>query len=1078
MDLPFDFHRTPGTVTRFAGHAFDLPAPASSDAAVAAAFGVLLSRYNGQPSVVLNASRIAGGAAPWNRPLPLSTPAEASGRSVLAQAQKLLGGAIEAGFSFTTPQTGGAAVTFVDSWPSETALSALAEGRPEDLHLVVAPAGDGARAAFLYNAGLFKPTSIERTAGHLKELLTALAASPDAPLSRFRLLAPEERAWIEAVCTGLPRAALPEYVHRAFERQAAAAPRATAVRYGERSLSYEELNALANALAARLMAQGIAAESRVVVCLEPSFDAVIALLAVLKAGGVYVPLDPTHPAARLRALLEDVAPRVIVTRSSLLEKVGVEGTPALLLGGEDEPAPDLASPNPSLHVQPDQTAYVYFTSGTTGTPKGAAASQANLASYVAAARERYEIGPADVMPAIARFSFSISMFELMAPLTSGGTLLVLDRDHIVDLERMSRTLQEVTIFHAGPSLLKSVVAHIKRRYADFSAFSRVRHASSGGDMVAPELLEALKEIFSRAEVFVIYGCSEISCMGCTYPVPRDRVVERTYVGRPFDGVAVRVLDAALNLLPVGVVGEICFAGDGVVKGYLNRPDLTAQRFIELEGRRFYRTGDMGRLSEDGWLEILGRSDYQIKLRGMRVELGEIEHYLRRAAGVRDGVVTTKPVGGDEKALVAYFVMDRDRPLDPSVSPIEALQRHLATHLPEYMVPGTYIELESLPLNHNMKVDRSALPAPEPARARAGAAVRAPRTDTEKRLAGLWIKLLGIDRVGLDDHFFDLGGHSLLGLQLMLEVERELGAALKGMEVLRESLEGQAALCDRRLGKRPAADAPAPVAAPHEPFEAFYFGQGGSLYGVLSASGAARASDAVLICPPAGQDQLRVHFVLQRLAARLAAQGVPALRFDYYGCGDSAGESLDADCGRWRSDIGEAYRELKKRTGASRITAIGVRLGAALLAGAADGLDLASLVLWDPVCDGAAFYDETARTHDSFVRGWRWLLRRPPPCAPGAVELLGLACSERTASEIKELRLEPALAGGRVPLKWLAASPAGDQRARFEALARGRDGSRLEVLDFDPGWNDVSRQTALLPDVGVSKALARLATERA
>ncbi len=407
-----------------------------------------------------------------------------------------------------------------------------------------------------------------------------------------------------------------------------------------------------------MTAQGIGAESRVVVCLEPSIDVAIVLLAVLKAGAVYVPLDPTYPAARIRASLEDIRPRLLVTRAYLDEKLQIDGVARLALDDLENLAKGLSDENPGLAVQPDQTAYIYYTSGTTGKPKGAAASQANLASYIRAARERYLIGASDVMPAIARFSFSISMLELMSPLAAGGTLVILERDHILDLDRMSRTLEDVTIFHAGPSLLKNLITYVKRHYRGFDAFSRVRHASSGGDMVSPEVLEGLKQIFFNAEVFVIYGCSEISCMGCTYPVARDRPVERTYVGRPFDSVAVRVLDSALNLLPVGVVGEIHFAGDGIVKGYLNRPELTAEKFIELDGRRYYRTGDMGRLSEDGWLEILGRSDFQVKLRGMRVELGEVEQHLRRAPGVRDGVVTARSLAGGEKALVAYMVLDR------------------------------------------------------------------------------------------------------------------------------------------------------------------------------------------------------------------------------------------------------------------------------------------------------------------------------------------------------------------------------------------------------------------------------------
>ncbi|MFI5360990.1 MAG: amino acid adenylation domain-containing protein [Elusimicrobiota bacterium] len=1110
LQLPFDRHRTPTTPTELAGHAFPLIVPADSsavDARLAAAFGVLLFRYNAQTSIPLDVSRVSAAGEPrWMRRFDLSIAAGASCASVLDQAGDFLrrmdAGTGDLAAHDRRPEGARAAITFVDSKAGREfrdgadALRFIAastlESRDADLHLVVANSGGSVSAAFLYNSHLFKPSSIERFAGHLRGLSSRIAVDPAAPVAALPLLTREERLWIESVCSGAPRASPAEFVHRSFERQAAAAPEATAVRFRDQSLTYRRLNSRANALARRLAANGIGPESRVVVCFEPSFDAVIALLAVLKAGGVYVPLDPGYPAARIRASLEDIQPRLIITRASLGDKVSADGVPSLAADDLDGLLDGFSGENLELSARPEQTAYIYYTSGTTGKPKGAAASQANLASYIGAARERYGIDKSDVMPAIARFSFSISMFELMSPLAAGGTLVILDRDHILDLDRMSRTLSEVTFFHAGPSLLKNLIRHIRRRSTDFAEYARVRHASSGGDMVSPEVLEGLQQIFSNAEVFVIYGCSEISCMGCTYPAGRGETIERTFVGRPFDGMSVRVLDAAMNLVPVGVVGEIHFAGDGVVKGYLNRPELTAEKFVDLDGRRFYRTGDMGRLSEDGWLEILGRSDFQVKLRGMRIELGEVEHHLRRAAGVRDGVVTTRQLGGDEKSLVAYVVLDPGGGGEGRrESPIASIRRYMAEHLPDYMLPAAFVELETLPLNHNMKVDRRALPHPEASQPRAASEprFREPRTDTENRLASLWKKLLGLDRVGLDDHFFDLGGHSVLGITLILDVESAVGVVLTGMEVLRESLEEQAAICDRRLGKpaaaaaKPAADA---AAGSSDDFEAFHFGEARSLYGVLSGAAAAERRrdargageiDAVLVCSPIGQEHSRTHFILRRLAQRLAAQGVPTLRFDYFGCGDSLGESVEATCGRWRRDIVQAHEELRRRVGAERIAAVGVRVGAALLADVADDLDIARLVLWDPVCDGSRYCAETAETHELFLGRWRRLFR-PPPCVEGAAELLGLACSETTLGELKALVFAPNLSGRSRPVRWLATSDVERQARQFRNAFRERDGSRLETMNFDPDWNGISRIGDLLPDVGISGRLAAMATEPA
>jgi amino acid adenylation domain-containing protein len=1090
LQLPFDFYRTPTTKSRPEKHSFTLtiPAAAEPDALLAAAFGVLLFRYNSQPSIALDASRVeSSGAVRRRPPLELALGNDATGRSVLEQAGALLR-RIDAPPPDRDPQTpanGGAAITLLAPGLARglrDGLEAMGAGR--DLELVAPDAAGRIDAAFVYDSSVFKRSSVERFAGHLQTLLAHMAAEPDAPVSTLRLLPPEERRWIESVCDGSARPSSAELVHRSFERRAALAPEATAVRYRDLRLTYGELNSRANRLARRLAADGLGAEARVAAFLEPSLDVAVVLLAILKAGAVYVPLDPSYPAARIRDSLEEIEPRLVVTRAQLREMLPEGGVPVLLLDDLDRPTAGLPDSNLDLAVRADQTAYVYYTSGTTGKPKGAAASQANLASYIHVARERYGIGASDVMPAIARFTFSISMFELMSPLAAGGTLIVLDREHILDLTRLAKTLEETTIFHMGPSLLKRLLAHIARHYPDVAAFARVRHASSGGDMVSPETLEGLKRTFANAEVFVIYGCSEISCMGTTYPVSRERPVERTCVGRPFENMAVRVLDSAFNLLPAGVAGEIFFAGDGLVKGYLNRPDLTAERFFQLDGRRFYRTGDMGRLSDDGWLEILGRSDFQVKLRGMRVELGEVEHNLRRAPGVRDGVVAAKTIAGDEKSLVAYVVLDRAAFAAGRGEPaIAAVRRYMAENLPDYMVPATYVELDNLPLSPNMKVDRRALPDPDELsrRAAAGAELREPATETEKRLAGLWKKHLRLDRIGRDDHFFDLGGHSVLGLTLILDVERELGVALTGLEVLRESLAGQAAICDRRLGvsadssAAPARTSPARAAA-GDAFESFFFGDGQALHGVLSGT---RGSEAVLICPSVGQEHVRAHFVLQRLAKKLASRGVPSLRFDYYGCGDSLGESAAATCGRWRRDIREAHQELRRRTGAGRIIAVGVRLGATLLAmAAADGLDLAGLVLWDPVSNGSSYLAELSETHERFLPGWRRLLRRPPARADGASELIGLVLSAANRRELEALLLEPSLARPRRPVKWLATSRVEAQERFFRTAAGGLTDWRLETLGFDPGWSDTERLGVLIPDVGVSTALAGLAAEAA
>ena len=837
-------------------------------------------------------------------------------------------------------------------------------------------------------------------------------------------------------------------VHELFELQASAAPAATAVRFRSEQLSYGELNARANQLAHYLVAQGIGREDKVVVCVEPGFEIVVALLAILKLGAVYVPLDPSYPSSRIQVMLDDTGPALLLTHSELARKLALSGWRTLELDAAQTELLALSTENPSAPIEAEQTAYIYYTSGTTGVPKGVVATQANLASYIGVAQRRYGFTSTDVGPALARFSFSISMFELLSPLVAGGTLLILERAHVLDLARLSETLREVTFFHAGPSLLRSLLPYISQHHEP-AAFALVRHASSGGDMVPVEILNGLRDVFQNAEIFVIYGCSEISCMGTTYAVPRSVAVARSYVGKPFEGTTLKVVDEQLSDVPPGVVGEVLFAGPGIVKGYLNRPELTSTRFLELEGLRFYRTGDRGRVNEDGLLELLGRSDFQVKLGGIRVELGEIEHHLRQAPAVANGIVAAKDLRGDEKTLVAYVVIGADAPGD-SASRAAAIRRHLAQQLPEYMVPATYVEIPALPLNHNMKIDRKALPDP-PAEALRGddaPAWRAPETATEQCLASLWSEVLGVSRVGPDDNFFELGGSSLLALRLILEVDRKLGVTLTGLEVLRESLQLQAQLCERRLGQASGPARARPVRDSADVVELFHFGLEQSLFGALHGARATTADRAALICAPVGHEYLRAHFILQRLARRLAAAGTPVLRFDYYGCRDSLGDGSEASCARWQRDIADAYQALKQRTNARRVTAIGVRLGATLLSNAANGFDLARAVLWDPIREGAEHRAELAAAQRRYLRGGplfslpaRLGLGRPR----GQHELLGATYSELALRELGALRLR---SFGAWPCP-------------------------VETMTTDCAWLDLAKLEDMLPDLGISQALLEL-----
>jgi amino acid adenylation domain-containing protein len=554
-----------------------------------------------------------------------------------------------------------------------------------------------------------------------------------------------------------------------FERCAARTPHAVAVRFGQAQLSYAELNARASQLASYLCERGVERERAVCVCLKPALEVAIAILAIFKAEGVYVPLDPSYPRALLGGILEEVEPVCVLTDSQCAGADLPEGL-ALFRFDQDWTLTEQASATPARSESLLLTSHIFYTSGTTGRPKGVVATRENLAQYLRAARERYAFSEADVFCSLARYTFSISLFELLSPLACGASLILLARDAVLDPARLCQVLDQATVVHAGPSLLTSMVRYLGSHGRATPSFERLRHVSTGGDLVPPQLLPALQRTFPAAEVFVIYGCTEVSCMGTTYEVARGHELSGCMVGKAFPGVTMRLLDEQQNLVDFDTVGEIYFAGFGVARRYLNRSELTSERFVALGGQRFYRTGDLGRLSRDGQLEILGRSDFQVQVRGIRVELPGIEHTIRRLGlGEQCAVVAVEHEQNDVR-LCACVVGAPE--LD-----VASFRRTLAQELPDYMVPQKLLVLEAFPLTANGKLDRRRLMelAKESDRQR-GECITA-ENELEQSIADAFARVLGVEAVSVTESFFDLGGHSLLAVMLVEDLKGRLGIAL-------------------------------------------------------------------------------------------------------------------------------------------------------------------------------------------------------------------------------------------------------------------------------------------------------------
>lgn len=633
-----------------------------------------------------------------------------------------------------------------------------------------------------YNAKLFARDTAQSFLDSFALLVDGAQRARAAPLRALPLLTPAAAA---VVTLDGPRVE-PEHntVHERFMTLARNQPDAPALYFQEQCMTYGELDRRSNQLAHWLFARGVTPGVHVGVCVKPSFDVLVALLAVFKAGGVYMPLDPTHPEKLVASMLEEAQPAILLTQSTCSDATRTATCPRMLLDTEWS-----AASGPGTHatsavdVAPslERAAYLLYTSGTTGKPKGVIARHENLAHYIGVARDMYRFVASDVFCALARYTFSISMWELLSPLCCGGSLHLLERDDVLTPSRLSRVLEKITVLHAGPSLLGSLFRFLKMSPGTTAAFASMRHASSGGDLVQPSIQEEMKATFPNAEIWIIYGSTEISCMGATYRVQRDVKPTCSFVGKPFPNVTMRVVDEHGAQVPVGVVGEIWFSGRGVVPGYYQRAELDREKFREAYGGRYYTMGDLGRAHASGDVEILGRRDYQVQLRGIRIELVGIENTIREL-GLAAAAALVMKKGDESDAKLVAFVMK------PRETDIIAFRKELRDHLPDYMLPHVLVPIEALPLTHNGKLDRAKLATLSWQDANAaslsssspggapGAQKVAPTNAVEQQIVAAFASTLNVSAsdIGIDDDFFDRGGDSLSAVMMMLELENVAG----------------------------------------------------------------------------------------------------------------------------------------------------------------------------------------------------------------------------------------------------------------------------------------------------------------
>ncbi|WP_163997845.1 non-ribosomal peptide synthetase, partial [Pyxidicoccus caerfyrddinensis] len=642
-----------------------------------------------------------------------------------------------------------------------------------DLELTLEETPEGFHGGLHHAADLFDASTVARMATHLQSLLAAACEDATRPLASLTLMSAEEERQVlvewNATARDFPRDTC---AHLLFEAQARRTPEATALRFGEEALTYRELDARANQLAHHLRSRGIGPDTLVALHLERSIELVVAIFGVLKAGGAFLPLDPSYPAERLGYMLADASVPLVITVQGLANSLPLGEARRVLLDVDAQLLAKQPQTPPSSTVTAENLAYTLYTSGSTGRPKGVMVMHRGLVHYLHWALREYRVSQGQSAPVHTSVAFDATLTSLLTPLLAGGEVHLLPSTG--ELEALANSLRQ----HRH-GLVKLTPAHLQVLLDLMLPEELARLEGAfvvGGEALPPATVERWQRLAPRVRLVNEYGPTE-TVVGCSiYDLNEGGVVNGIVpIGRPIANTALYVLDAQLQPVPVGVIGELFIGGQGVARGYLRRPELTAERFIPdafstTPGARMYRTGDRARFLADGNLDFLGRRDGQVKLRGFRIELGEIEAALRAHPNVADAVAVVREDGAAGPRLVAYVV--------PSAEAVDvrALRESLSQRLPEFMVPSAFAVLQALPLTPNGKVDRKALPAPDSAQP-AASGYLAPRTPTETLLADLWAQLLGVPRVGANDNFFELGGHSLLATQVVSRLRSALQVEL-------------------------------------------------------------------------------------------------------------------------------------------------------------------------------------------------------------------------------------------------------------------------------------------------------------
>jgi amino acid adenylation domain-containing protein len=642
-----------------------------------------------------------------------------------------------------------------------------------DLTLSLTEQPEGLRAVAEYKTDLFDERTIQRLLGHYQTLLESIVANPDCPISALPLLTDAERRELMAWNDAPMSLSQPGCIHQLFEAQAERAPNATALVYENDHLSYRELNRRANQLAHYLRALGVQPEDRIGICVERSVELIVAVLGVLKAGAAYTPLDPALPIERQRFILDDTGAVVLLTQERLAADLPLHQARTLCLDAEQAAIAEMPDTNPSHVSGPDNLAYIIYTSGSTGQPKGVMIPHGNLVGMYAAWEEAYQLSTAVRRHLqMANFTFDVFVGDLVRALCSGGTLVLCPRELLLAPDQLYSLIcrEQIDSAEFVPAVLRPLLQYLSESDLRLDG---MRLLVCGSDSWSMKEFEQVRQFCAPAtRVVNSFGVTEATIDSTWYDSAASARSGDQWVpiGRPFGNTSTYILDRRSQLTPIGVPGELYIGGSGLARGYLKRPDLTAERFIPdpfsdpertRTGTRLYKTGDLVRWLPDGTIEFLGRADHQVKIRGFRIELGEIEAALCQSPAVNNAVVIAREDTPGDKRLVAYII-----PQNGHTPATSELRSFLLTKIPDHMIPSAFVPLERLPLTSSGKINLRALPVPDRTRIDLGDTFVEPRSATEEQVAALWQSVLKLEQVGIYDNFFALGGHSLLATQLI------------------------------------------------------------------------------------------------------------------------------------------------------------------------------------------------------------------------------------------------------------------------------------------------------------------------